>query len=43
MEETYNLDMDNLDMDKVACISNFIKESKMILEMETKYPNMLFT
>lgn len=38
MEESYNSGVD-----KVVCISNSIKESKLILEMETKYPNMHFT
>ena len=38
MEESYNSGVD-----KVVCISNGIKESKLILEMEKKYPNMYFT
>jgi TatD DNase family protein len=30
-------------VDKVVCISNNIKESKVILELEKKYPNLHFT
>jgi TatD DNase family protein len=33
----------NSGVDKVVCISNNIKESKVILEMEKKYPNLYFT
>ncbi len=38
MEESYNAGVD-----KVVCISNSMKESKIILGMEKKYPNMHFT
>ncbi len=38
MEESYMAGVD-----KVVCISNSMKESKIILEMEKKYPNMYFT
>ena len=38
MNESYNTGVD-----KVVCIANSIKESKLIVEMETKYPNMHFT
>lgn len=38
LEESYKAGVD-----KVVCISNGIKESVQILEMEKKYPNMHFT
>jgi len=38
MSESYNSGVD-----KVVCISNCIKESKIILLIEKKYPNMHFT